>query len=397
MTRPSGALVALCFAMLGFHVGVRAVQLSDLVPALGLTPGELGLASSAGVLAGIATLAGGGLVVDRLGRRPALVAGFAGAGAAFAAMSAVDSFVQFLAANVALGLSISIVDLGVNTVASDYERAAGAHTMTGFHSWFSLGAAAGAGSCAVGLAVGIGFRPTFLALGLMLAATALVVAFGRLPQAARPSPAPAGEPRARFLGPLVLLATAIVFFCFFGDGILETFLSTYLRIDGHDVVLAGGVLAAFHAASWGGRIVFQRTLSRVKERTVLVIVGTVASAATAAGLYAPAGWAALGCFAVVGFALSPIVPLGMSIAGRAAPAGHSGRAVGFVTSVGYTAFILSPLTAGAIADRWGLHTAISLAAVTMGAVAALGFGVRRGRRSREREPGGAVASSGEPR
>ncbi|MEA5457052.1 MFS transporter [Sinomonas sp. JGH33] len=384
MTRPSGALVALCFAMLGFHVGVRAVQFSDLVPALGLTPGELGLASSAGVLAGIATLVVGGLVIDRLGRRPVLVAGFAGAGAAFAATSAVDSFAHFLGASVALGLSISVVDLGANAVASDYERTAGAHAMTGFHSWFSLGAAAGAASCAVGLAAGIGFRPAFLALGLMLAATALAVAFGRLPQAARTSPDSGEAERASILAPLVLLATAVVFLCFFGDGILETFLSTYLRVDGHDAVLAGGVLAAFHAASWGGRMAFQRALARVKERTILVIAGAVASAATAAGLSAPAGWAAVACFAVVGFALSPIVPLGMSVAGRAAPPGLSGRAVGFVTSVGYTAFVLSPFTAGAVADRWGLHAAVALAAVTMAAVAALGSGVRVERRSRER-------------
>jgi MFS family permease len=73
----------MCFLVLGFHVGVWAVQLANLTTALRLNAQLLGVAVTASAAAGIVTLLTGGYLADRLGRRLVLSVGFAGTAGAF--------------------------------------------------------------------------------------------------------------------------------------------------------------------------------------------------------------------------------------------------------------------------------------------------------------------------
>ena len=78
---------AALFAILGFHVGVWAVQLAPLSAGLRLDPAALGAAVTVAASAGLVTLFAGGALADRAGRRPVLVIGFAGTGTAFVLMA----------------------------------------------------------------------------------------------------------------------------------------------------------------------------------------------------------------------------------------------------------------------------------------------------------------------
>jgi MFS family permease len=71
------------FGILGFHVGVWAVQLAQLAAGLRLDPARLGAAVTVAAAAGLVTLFAGGRLADRVGRRPVLVTGFAGTGVAY--------------------------------------------------------------------------------------------------------------------------------------------------------------------------------------------------------------------------------------------------------------------------------------------------------------------------
>ena len=68
------------------------------------------------------------------------------------------------------------------------------------------------------------------------------------------------------------------------------------------------------------------------------------------------GLAAAGLL-VVGFALAPIVPIALSLAGRSAP-GRSATAVSVVTTVGYSAFVLGPPLVGLLASATSLRAAL---------------------------------------
>jgi MFS family permease len=74
---------------------------------------------------------------------------------------------------------------------------------------------------------------------------------------------------------------------------------------------------------------------------------------------------------IVGFALAPVIPTVLSLAGRSAP-GRSAAAVSLVTTVGYSAFVAGPPIVGGLAQLTSLRTALALAILTMLAFAALG-------------------------
>ena len=185
----------------------------------------------------------------------------------------------------------------------------------------------------------------------------------------RQPPRPAGPAVWRI--PAVLFAMALISVTFFGDGALESFLSTYLQ-----TTLAGGVLlsglgiGSYHFASLLGRLTATATLRRFGERRVVQAAGLLAAAGLCIAVTATAAAAAIGGLLLVGFAIAPVAPTTLSLAGRSAP-GRSGQAVAATTAAGYGAFILSPLTIGLIAQATSLRLALAALVLTSLAIASL--------------------------
>ena len=365
------------FAILGFHVGVWAVQLASLSAGLGLDPAALGAAITVAATAGLVTLFAGGALADRVGQRPVLVIGFAGTGTAFVLLALAGSFATLIPAVLLYGLAISFVDLGANTVGSAYEQAHAVAAMTGLHAWFSAGALTGAIGSAAALRAGVSYREVYLALSAVMAAGLLATLFAAIPappvqvggSAGRRVPHPAG-PRVWRI-PAVLFAIALIGVTFFGDGALESFLSTYLQ-----TTLAGGVLVSgfgigsYHFASLLGRLAATGALRRFGERRVVLAAGLLAAVGLLTAVTAANAAGAVGGLLLVGFAIAPVVPTTLSLAGRSAP-GRSGQAVATTTAAGYGAFIVSPLTIGLLAQATSLRFALALLVVTSLAIAGL--------------------------
>ena len=84
---------AALFGILGFHVGVWAVQLAPLSAGLGLDPAALGVTVTVAAAAGLVTLFARArkVLADRVGRRPVLVIGFAVTGTAFVLVALVKA------------------------------------------------------------------------------------------------------------------------------------------------------------------------------------------------------------------------------------------------------------------------------------------------------------------
>jgi MFS family permease len=79
-------------------------------------------------------LFGGGHLADRFGRRPVLLIGFGGTAVALVLLAQVGSLTELVAVFAVYGLMVSFIDLGADTVGSDYERAYGRPVMTGLHA-----------------------------------------------------------------------------------------------------------------------------------------------------------------------------------------------------------------------------------------------------------------------
>ena len=277
-----------------------------------------------------------------------------------------------------------------------YLFAAGLFAILGFHVgvWAvqlaSLSAGLGLDPAALGAAItvaaaaglvtlfaGVSYRGVYLALAVVMAAGLVATLFAAIPapplqagaSAGRRAPRPAG-PRVWRI-PAVLFAIALISVTFFGDGALESFLSTYLQ-----TTMAGGVLVSgfgigsYHFASLLGRLAATAALRRLGERRVVVAAGLLAAAGLLTAVTATAAAGAIGGLLLVGFAIAPVVPTTLSLAGRSAP-GRSGQAVATTTAAGYGAFIVSPLTIGLLAQATSLRLALALLVVTSLAIAGL--------------------------
>ena len=298
--------------------------------------------------------------------------GFAGTGTAFVLMALAGRFATLIPAMLLYGLSVSFIDLGANTVGSAYEQAYKVTAMTGLHAWFSAGALAGAIGSAAALSAGVSYRVVYLALAAVMAAGLVAALFAAIPAPPGGSPGGGQQPPARVWRiPAVLFAIALISVTFFGDGALESFLSTYLqRTLAGGVLLSGIGIGSYHFASLLGRLTATALLRRFGERRVVTAAGLLAATGLLIAVMAPDAPGAIGGLLLVGFAIAPVVPTTLSLAGRSAP-GRSGQAVATATAVGYGSFILSPLSIGLLAQATSLRLALGLLVPTSLAIAGL--------------------------
>jgi MFS family permease len=397
--RAHARIAAGLFVGLGLQVGAWAVLIPELVASRGLSPAELGAGLAVMAVTSIGALAAAGPLADRIGRRPLAVAGAAGFAASFVLLAAVEAPAALWPTLAVYGVASGCLDLAANAVGSDYERTHRVRAMIRLHAGFSGAAAAGA------LLAGAVGPDTYWIVAAAYAALAAAATVARLPpHEAVAHDAPAGAPHetavaagesaagdewlaaggsvagdeslavggplardessasggrlALLRTPAIAVAVALCTLCFFGDGAIEGYAALFLRdVLASGALLTGAALAAFHAASLTGRLLFARLVDARGERFVLTVAGLLASAAmvvvVAARVPALAGVGLL----VVGLALAPVVPTALSLAGRNAP-GRSATAVSLVTTVGYSAFVLGPLLVGLLAGATSLRVAL---------------------------------------
>jgi MFS family permease len=364
-------VILISFVALGFHVGVWAVLLADLVAALGLGPTALGVALAVMTACGVAALLVGGRLADLVGRRPVLLLGVGGTGAFFLLLAAVDGYVSLLIVVAIGGVCASAWDLAVNALGGDHEQQHGSRVMTLLHAGFSGGAALGAILSGVALSSGVRFEAVYATVGLAL--LGLVLALWRLPLPAPPADgerAKAGRPGGRLsvlFVPAVAACALVIFASFSVDAALEGFLSVYLR----DVLLSGALLggvgiSTLYFAGMIGRLSGAVLLGRLGERRVLVLSGVLAALGMAVVSAAGRPSVAAAGLLAVGAAMSPVAPIAFSLTARADP-GRSGQAISLVTVSGYGAFTASPLLVGVLAGSISLRFAfLALAAFCLG-------------------------------
>jgi MFS family permease len=350
------------FAGLGLQVGVFAVLIPHVVASRDLTPAALGAALALMAATSIGALAAAGPLADRLGRRPLAVAGAAGFAAAFALLAAVETQAALWPTFALYGVASGFLDLAANAVGSDYERAYRVRAMIRLHAGFSAAAAVGA------LLAGAVGPDTYWIAAAVYAGLAVAAAIARLPPHEHAEHV-AGDGRLAMLRiPAIAVAVALCTLCFFGDGAIEGYAALFLRdVLASGTLLTGVAFAAYHGASLAGRLLFSRVRD---ERFVLTVAGLGASAGMVVVVAAGSAVLAAAGLLIVGFALSPIVPTALSLAGRNAP-GRSATAVSLVTTIGYGAFVAGPPLVGALAGLTSLRVALAPVVASTAAIALL--------------------------
>ena len=399
--RPAHARVAAgLFAGLGTQVGAWAVLVPELVASRRLTPAALGLALAVMAATSIGALAAAGPLADRFGRRPLAVAGAAGFAASFALLALVEAPAALWPTMVLYGISSGCLDLAANAVGADYERTHRVHAMIRLHAGFSAAAAVAALGAAL-LAEATSAPAAYGTVAALYVALAALLVRAPLPPHEEPavaaapavaaSPAVATSPAAPaspalpaaaspaapasrrdlLRVPSIAIAVALCTMCFFGDGAIEGYAALFLRdVLESGALLTGAALASFHGASLIGRLVSARLADARGERWVLTAAGLLAGAGMAVTVAAREPALAAFGLLVVGFALAPVIPTALSLAGRSAP-GRSATAVSLVTTVGYSAFVVGPPLVGVLAGATSLRIALVPVVASTAAIALL--------------------------
>jgi predicted MFS family arabinose efflux permease len=356
------------FVALGAQVGAFAVLIPDLAASRGLTPAALGAALAVEAATSIVVLMAAGRAADRWGRRLLVVTGLALFGVAFALLAGVEASYAVWPTMALYGVASGCLDLGANTVGSDYEHAHRVRAMVRLHAGFSAGAAAFA-LVGAAVAAAAGHRVAYAVVATGFAVLALVAARAPLPPHERVEEAPVEGSLRLLRVPGIALATGLCALCFFGDGALQSYSALFLRgVQSAGVITVGASLAAFHSASLAGRLVAARVIDRIGERWTLCAAGSLSCVAMTVVVAAGSPAVVAAGLLVIGFSQSPIVPTLLSLAARAAPARRA-QAVGVVTSVGYSAFVLAPPTIGVLAQATSLRAALATVIATSAAIA----------------------------
>ena len=309
-----------------------------------------------------------GGTVDRIGRRPFVLASGTVMGMGIAGLAAADGYEALLAVLVILYGASGLYDVGINASAVDLERASGRRIMSFFHAAFSGGGVAGALAAGALLSAGVGYRQVYVLVLLPLAAALLGVVTTR---AVAPEAPPRGEGehgRDLYTNLPLLLVASIATLGLLSEGEMEHWSGIYLR-DGLALpaLLGASGVAVFHAAMMLGRLGAAWTVNRLGNRRTLAGAGLLTAAGMALALATREPVFVVLGFLVVGVALSAVVPIAFSVAGDLAPA-RAGAAISVVTTLGYGGFLLGPVMVGGLAELFGLRTAL-------GTIAAAGLAI----------------------
>ncbi|GII61179.1 hypothetical protein Skr01_12640 [Sphaerisporangium krabiense] len=429
---PGGALrrarwaVYVTFAIPGIAIGVWTARIPAIKESLALSDGRLSLALlaiAAGALAGMQVI---GRLADRRGAVRVMVP-LAFAQAAVLLPPAFMPGLASLAAALALfGLVHGMLDIAMNAVAVEVERAGGRPLMSSFHAAFSVGGFAGAGIGALFAHAQAPPWVTFAATAALLAALSAAATWAILPAMpavrARPAPpsrgsAPAAAPgttaetapgtapdtapvtasgtasgagRAARRGDAVrgvLFLGVLVFCCGIGEGAAADWGSVYLR---EDLAASAGIAALAYAAfsimMTAGRLAGDRLAHRFGPARLVRACGLLAGTGLAAALLLGHPAAAIAGFACFGAGLSCIVPQVFSAAGNRDPA-RAGRALARVAGLGYLGLLTGPVLIGGAAEWLGLPRALAIPAALAVLVALAARAVRPPREAQMSSPG----------
>ena len=374
------------FAVLGVADGVWLARIPAVKQHLGLSDGLLGLALLAAPAGTVVAAAVAARLIDRAGAARLTVAAGVAVPLLPVAFGLAGNLAALMAALFAFGLAAGLLDVSMNTQAVLVERAYRRPLINSFHACYSFGGLLGALLGGAFAWAGIGPAPTFAAVGVPMAALA-VVARRRLRRG--PQALPAGDREAALDRPgreaadvhgpgrraatLRIAALGLLALCsLLGEGAAGGWSAVYLR----DNLATSAGFAALGYASFSvtmavGRLLGDRVAARFGPGRMVSGCGLLAAAGLACALATSSPLVGLIGFALFGAGLSSTFPQLISAAGNVETE-RSGSGIARVAGAGYLGLLTGPVLIGSCASLIGLRLALAIPVLLMLAVAAGG-------------------------
>jgi MFS family permease len=357
--RPERAATLAAFVSHGLLFASWTAHIPQVKDHLGLSDGALGFALLGAPLGSVTAMLVVARLLPRLGSKRMVQISLAGYCLAGPLVGLAGSFGALFAALYAWGAFQGALDVSMNTQAVTVERAAGRPLMSGFHGSWSIGAFAGAGIGALGVAAGISLTTQLLLLAVPVLAVTGPLSLRMLADPATSGGQPAGRATVRLSGPVLILGS-IAFASMLCEGASADWASVYLRGSiGVGAAAAGLGYTAFSLAMVVVRLSGNRLLARFRARQLLPVLAAIATAGFTAGLVGGDSVTVIAGFACLGLGLALVVPTVNSAAGRL-PGLSQGTAIAMVSACGWAGFVFGPPIIGELASASSLTVALGV-------------------------------------
>jgi len=350
-----GSMLILAASLALFVYGVINAMLGTLMPTFKLTDAQDGTIALAQALGLVIASVSVGPLIDRRGKKVALLLGLTLIVIAlFALPHATGDYALLMTFFLLLGVGGGIVVTGANMLASDVSDARRASVLNILNLFFGLGGFATPFIMAH-LLGGDPVRLCYMA-AVLTVITLLINAIAKMPA---PQPgAVASEQGAVYTRPVLYLLALFLFFYVACEVGVWFWLNKYLISRGVPEASALNILSfGFALGLLFGRLVVSPILIKVSSLNVTLASAVLMAATTYLMLRTSdptIAWVAVFC---AGLAMAPVFPTALAIVGDAFRV-RTGTAMGFVITCGWLGLAVSSPIIGYVAGRASLGSAL---------------------------------------
>ncbi|MGH3367037.1 MAG: MFS transporter [Nocardioidaceae bacterium] len=387
--------LVIVFALAGFSMAQAVSRMPTLRDQVDASTSQLGVALLAGGVGSVLAMPWTARLTSRFGSAAVVGVsaplGMAGWGALAFAPTPTALTVTMLV----LGSMVGTWDVSMNVQGNTLERLHKRVLMPRLHAGFSAGtvtgALVGAGSAAAGIPLVVQL-PGVSVVGAVILLWCVRQFAPDADTSRRPSVehGPGRDRRRAGLTRVELLIGLLTFSSSLGEGAANDWLALVL-VDERGAAESLGALtfAGFNVAMTLGRLGGGGLIRRTGRTPVLRMAGATAVAGIALVALVPSLAAAVVGGLLWGLGLSVVFPAAMSAAGEVPERGP--HAIGVVSTIGYTGFLVGAPAIGLVAEQVGLDLALLLVAAACGLIVLLA-GIARERQSSTARPASSRAT-----
>ncbi|MFT4742926.1 MAG: MFS family permease [Yoonia sp.] len=361
---PNLAKYAVLMCMIVFfaqpiHMGLWLSRVAEVQTTLGLTKAQLALALLGMPSGLLPSLYFAGRTVEKLGPRRALLIVFVPMLLAGILPSLASGTASLFVALFIFGVILPFAQVSLNVFAAQVEKKFDVKIMNRAHGFWSMGIMAGSLIGVQLAALGLTAAPSLIITAAILTPTLIVIAYA-LPQIKTAQPKTKAQNALPQIPTAVWLIAAVVFGATIVEGAMIDWATVYMR-EIADAISGSEGLAV---TVFSGFVTLGRFMGDALNRrfgTVFLVRLCIGSAISGllvlvAGLGVASAF--LG-FALVGFGVSTIFPLGVSATAALSDNGEA-RNVSVMTFGALSGFLVGPPMIGFFADTFSLSTAFLL-------------------------------------
>jgi cyanate permease len=362
---PLALATGLTFAADSLMFGSWVAHIPHVKTSLGMNDAQLGLALFGMPIGLLAMNPFSPGIIARFGLARTTVGGTLAMAAAFALPVWMPDRWSLMAALAVVGAAVALVNVAMNTCATNIERADGVYIMSTCHGMWSLGGMAGSGAAAALIALGVAPR---LHLGILAALVILATLVWLRPVLAN---VPEGEKDAaestgkKFILPNrdLLLMIFIGLTVSLSEGVAFDWSAVYLRdVLGAPEQIAALAFTCFSLTMMAMRFTGDVLIPRFGERNLLFFTALCSTAALLCIIFSPTPLVGILGFLLLGAGVALGAPILFNAAARV-PGLAPGAGLATYATFSFIGFLAGPPVIGFVGEKFGLNVGFALVAV----------------------------------